>query len=125
MVDYAWSSGERHGHDQLRWCRSRQSPARITIDLSKTAVLVIDMQNDFGAIGGMFDLAGFDLAPIQDGRGSNGAGYRRSTDGGVSELSMSMKPFAPICQTLPSVESPHRRMSQRMGFGNTVHGPKR
>jgi ureidoacrylate peracid hydrolase len=41
-------------------------PSRITIDLAKTAVLVIDMQNDFGATGGMFDLAGFDLTPIQE-----------------------------------------------------------
>src|SRR4051794_40144630 len=40
-------------------------PSRIAIDLAKTAVLIIDMQNDFGSIGGMFDLAGFDLSPVR------------------------------------------------------------
>jgi len=30
-------------------------PAPINIETSKTAVLVVDMQNDFGSKGGMFD----------------------------------------------------------------------
>ena len=29
-------------------------PDALTIDISKTAVIVVDMQNDFGAKGGMF-----------------------------------------------------------------------
>jgi ureidoacrylate peracid hydrolase len=41
------------------------SPQPIDIDLSKTAVLVIDMQNDFGSKGGMFDRAGMDIEPIR------------------------------------------------------------
>ena len=40
-------------------------PEPITIDLSKTAVLVIDMQNDFGAKGGMFERAGIDISGIR------------------------------------------------------------
>ena len=36
-----------------------------TFDLSRAALLVIDMQNDFGAATGMFDAAGVDLAPIR------------------------------------------------------------
>ena len=39
-------------------------PAPISIDLERTGVLVIDMQNDFGSKGGMFDKAGIDLSPI-------------------------------------------------------------
>jgi nicotinamidase-related amidase len=41
------------------------TPASLDIDLSKTVVLVIDMQNDFGAKGGMFDRAGIDLSIIR------------------------------------------------------------
>src|SRR4029453_7292683 len=33
--------------------------------MAKTAVLVVDMQNDFGTKGGMFDRAGIDLSMIQ------------------------------------------------------------
>jgi hypothetical protein len=40
-------------------------PAPLNIDLAKTAVLVIDMQNDFGSKGGMFDRAGIDVSVIQ------------------------------------------------------------
>ena len=40
-------------------------PEPITIDLRKTAVLVIDMQNDFGSKGGMFDRAGVDISGIR------------------------------------------------------------
>ena len=41
------------------------TPEPITIDTARTAVVVIDMQNDFGTKGGMFDRAGIDIAPIQ------------------------------------------------------------
>ena len=40
-------------------------PEPIIIDLAKTAVLVIDMQNDFGAKGGMFERAGIDISGIR------------------------------------------------------------
>src|SRR5580700_3093464 len=40
-------------------------PESIRIDLGKCAVLVIDMQNDFGAKGGMFNRAGIDISPIE------------------------------------------------------------
>jgi ureidoacrylate peracid hydrolase len=54
---------------------ARAAPARVIsidarprstdIDLSRTAVIVVDMQNDFGAKGGMFDRAGIDISGIQ------------------------------------------------------------
>lgn len=39
-------------------------PQPLTIDPGATAVLVVDMQNDFGALGGMFDRAGIDISGI-------------------------------------------------------------
>ena len=41
------------------------SPEPVVFDPAKTAVIVIDMQNDFGSPGGMFALRGLDIAPIQ------------------------------------------------------------
>jgi len=41
------------------------APRSLAIDLRRTAVLVIDMQNDFGSSGGMLDLAGRDIAPVR------------------------------------------------------------
>ena len=40
-------------------------PEPVDIDLARTALIVVDMQNDFGAAGGMFDRAGIDIAPIR------------------------------------------------------------
>ena len=40
-------------------------PASIQIDPARAAELVIDMQNDLGAKGGMFDRAGIDISMIQ------------------------------------------------------------
>lgn len=44
----------------------RAKPDAITIDIGRTALLVIDMQNDFGVKGGLFDRAGIDLSAIQN-----------------------------------------------------------
>jgi ureidoacrylate peracid hydrolase len=52
------------GH-QGRLVTIEARPESIRIDLSRCAVLVIDMQNDFGAKGGMFDRAGIDILPIE------------------------------------------------------------
>ena len=41
------------------------TPEPLSLDLGRTAVLVVDMQNDFGAEGGMFHRAGIDISPIQ------------------------------------------------------------
>ncbi|MER8481771.1 isochorismatase family protein [Mesorhizobium sp. M1322] len=40
-------------------------PQPVSINPAKTAVLVVDMQNDFGSKGGMFDRAGIDISGIQ------------------------------------------------------------
>jgi len=41
-------------------------PDSIGISASSTAVIVVDMENDFGAKGGMFDRAGTDISMIQN-----------------------------------------------------------
>lgn len=40
-------------------------PAAFSFQADTAAILVIDMQNDFGATGGMFDLAGIDISLIR------------------------------------------------------------
>lgn len=40
-------------------------PDSFLLDTDKTAVIVVDMQNDFGSQGGLFDRLGIDMAPIQ------------------------------------------------------------
>jgi ureidoacrylate peracid hydrolase len=43
----------------------KAAPQPILVDLARTALLVVDMQNAFAHKGGYFDLAGLDITPIQ------------------------------------------------------------
>jgi ureidoacrylate peracid hydrolase len=43
----------------------KAKPVPIAIEAASTAIIVVDMQNDFGAKGGMFDRAGIDISMIQ------------------------------------------------------------
>jgi len=43
----------------------RAKPGSVSIDPSATAVIVVDMQNEFGSKGGMFDRAGIDISGIR------------------------------------------------------------
>ena len=40
-------------------------PRPVTLAPDRAAVIVVDMQNDFGSAGGMFERAGIDISPIQ------------------------------------------------------------
>lgn len=41
-------------------------PAALSLDLERTAVVVVDMQNAFASAGGMLDLAGIDVRPARN-----------------------------------------------------------
>ena len=43
----------------------KAEPQPILVDLTRTALLVVDMQNAFAHKGGYFDLVGLDITPIQ------------------------------------------------------------
>jgi ureidoacrylate peracid hydrolase len=53
------------GGQGIRSITVEARPDVITVDIDQTAVLVVDMQNDFGAKGGMLDRAGVDISPNQ------------------------------------------------------------
>lgn len=44
----------------------RAEPEDVTFDRTRTAVLVVDMQNAFASAGGMLELAGVDVAPASE-----------------------------------------------------------
>jgi ureidoacrylate peracid hydrolase len=46
--------------------RVAAEPGPLTIDPVQTALIVVDMQNDFGSDGGMFQRAGIDISPVKE-----------------------------------------------------------
>jgi len=49
-------------HTRSRTVSIDAKPGPVTIDPAMTAALVVDMQNDFAAKGGMFERAGIDIS---------------------------------------------------------------
>jgi len=50
----------------MRTVELAAEPAPISLDLDRTALIVVDMQNAFASPGGMLDLAGIDVRPARD-----------------------------------------------------------
>lgn len=67
-ADVAWGANAREVDMALPTARPRPlriaaAPQNVTVDLRRTAMVVIDMQNDFCARGGLVDTMGVDIEP--------------------------------------------------------------
>jgi ureidoacrylate peracid hydrolase len=82
-------------------------PEAITIDPGQTAVLVVDMQNDFGAKGGMLDLAGVDISPNQAVIEPTGRLLAAARQGGITVVYLKMG-YRPDLSDLGTAETPNR-----------------
>src|SRR6266478_809782 len=97
-------------------------PEPITIDSAKTAVIVVDMQNDFGTKGGLFDHAGYDISIIQKAIGPTATVLASARHAGLRIIYLKMG-FHPDLSNLGSEGSPTRMRHLRAGAGKTVHAP--
>jgi len=50
----------------VRTVELQAEPASLQLDLDRTALIVVDMQNGFASPGGMLDLAGIDVGPARE-----------------------------------------------------------
>ena len=97
-------------------------PGPILIDTAKTAVIVVDMENDFGAKGGMFDRAGIDISGIQKAVGPTAKVLASARAAGVKIIYLKMG-YRPDLSDLGAPESVNRVRHLRMGVGQTVRAP--
>jgi ureidoacrylate peracid hydrolase len=97
-------------------------PGPIPIDAAKTAVIVVDMQNDFGAEGGMFDRAGIDISGIQKAVGPTIRVLASARTAGVKIIYLKMG-YRPDLSDLGAPDSVNRARHLRLGVGQTVRAP--
>lgn len=97
-------------------------PQPITIETPKTAVIVVDMQNDFGSKGGMFDRAGLDISMIQSTVHPTSKVLASARQRGVAIIYLKMG-FLPNLSDLGDVESPNRTRHLHFGVGQTLSAP--
>jgi hypothetical protein len=104
--------------------RIEATPKPIAIDTARTAVLVVDTQNDFGAQGGMFDRAGIDISMI---RGAIGP-----TAGKKPTMTLDTVPYTANAHPMRGRDGASHRDNGRLdvkvsssgtpGFGTTPEG---
>jgi ureidoacrylate peracid hydrolase len=97
-------------------------PEPITIERHRTAALVVDMQNDFGAKGGMFDRAGIDISVIQSVVEPTARALRALRQAEIPVVYLKMG-YQPDLSDLGAADSPNRIKHQPLGVGTTVATP--
>ena len=102
--------------------RIEAKPEPINIERSKTAVLVVDMQNDFGSKGGMFDRAGLDISMIQATVQPTSKVLAAARNSGISIVYLKMG-FNADLSDLGTANSPNRTRHLRFGVGQTISAP--
>lgn len=97
-------------------------PTAVSIETSKVAVLVIDMQNDFGTEGGLFQQAGVDISMIRAAVAPTAKVLVAARQAGIKIIYLKMG-FKPDLSDAGSDESVNRTRHLWFGAGQTVAAP--
>lgn len=97
-------------------------PAPLSLNPRQTAVLVIDMQNDFGSPGGMFDRAGIPIAGIQ-AAAKHAANFLKAARASGLKIIYIKMGFHEDLSNLGPVDAPNRTRHARLGVGERVSLP--
>jgi ureidoacrylate peracid hydrolase len=97
-------------------------PETISIDAARTAVIVIDMQNDFGSKGGLFDHAGIDISNLRRVIEPTTRVLSAARSAGIKIVYLKMG-FRPDLSDLGAPDSPNRVRHLQFGVGSAVIAP--
>lgn len=97
-------------------------PGKFSFDTGSAAVLVVDMQNDFGSKGGMMDLAGLDISQIQKAVGPTARVLSSARRAALPIVYLKMGYKADLSD-LGDADSPNRVRHLAFGVGKAVRAP--
>ena len=110
-------------NEALKNIHIKAKPDSISIDASSTAVIVVDMENDFGTKGGMFDRAGIDISMIQKVVQPTAKVLAVARQAGIKIIYLRMA-FRDDLSDIGSRESVNRvRHLNFMHVGDTINAP--
>jgi ureidoacrylate peracid hydrolase len=95
-------------------------PGPVTMDTARTVALVVDMQNDFGAKGGMFDRAGIDISITRSAIEPTARVLASVRKAGIPVVYLKHG-HRPDLSDLGAPDSPHRL--KHVAVGTTVTAP--
>src|SRR2546423_8202960 len=97
-------------------------PGLIAIDADKTALIVVDMQNDFGSDGGMFHRAGIDISMIRAAVAPTRRVLTSARQVGMKVIYLKMG-FRPDLSDAGVSDSPNYARHLLLGAGTAVRAP--
>jgi ureidoacrylate peracid hydrolase len=97
-------------------------PHAVALDTARCAVIVIDMQNDFGTEGGMFHRAGIDISMIQRAVEPTGRVLVAARGIGIPVIYLKMGFKADLSDAGP-VDGPNSVRHERLGVGSAMRAP--
>lgn len=97
-------------------------PESIELDSAHTAVIVVDMQNDFGAKGGMFERAGIDISGIRKAVAPTARALTAARTAGLRVIYLRMG-YRPDLSDLGAPDSVNRARHMRLKVGERVRAP--
>lgn len=97
-------------------------PEPIKIDTAQTAVIVVDMQNDFCSKGGLFDHAGINISAVQKAAGPTRLVLSAARMAGMRIAFLKMG-FRPDLSDLGDAGSPNRVRHLHIGVGQPCIAP--
>ncbi len=97
-------------------------PHAAEFDVRRSAIIVVDMQNDFGSIGGMFERAGIDIAPIQAAVAPTAKVLAAARAAKIPVIYLQMQHRADMAD-MGAADSPHRQRHARLSVGEKVIAP--
>ena len=97
-------------------------PTPVTVDPARTAALVVDMQNDFAAKGGMFERAGIDISITRAAIEPTARALSALRQAGISVIYLKMGYRSDLADLGPP-DSPNRIKHLPLAVGTTVTAP--
>jgi ureidoacrylate peracid hydrolase len=103
-------------------CNIPAQPDAVSLDLVRTAFLVVDMQNDFGSEGGMFHRAGIDITMIRAAIAPTARALSAARGAGIPIVYLKMA-FRPDMSDAGPSDSPNHVRHAAMNCGLSVLSP--
>ena len=97
-------------------------PQAIAIDVARSAIIVVDMQNDFGADGGMFHRAGIDISMIRRAVAPTARALTAARASRIPVIYLKMA-FRPDLSDAGPLDSPNHARHLLLGVGTAVRAP--
>src|SRR5207302_10819271 len=91
-------------------------PEPVTVNCAETAVVVVDMQNDFCSKGGLFDRAGINISAVQKAVGPTRKVLSAARDAGITIVYLKMG-FRADLSDLGDTDSANRVRHLQFGVG--------